>query len=126
MKKHDILKENEYSKYGIWKTVFCVNATTERLHTERDCSYTVIHVPLRDKKVKKCAYFFRFQLNDKESIYLPMHQNLNFMFSGCLLTHQQINVASGNAVSNDEEFFNFGTYANRRLFYHVKKSINRN
>ena len=126
MKKHDILKENEYSKYGIWKTVFCVNATTERLHTERDCSYTVIHVPLRDKKVKKCAYFSRFQLNDKESIYLPMHQNLTFMFSGCLLTHQQINVASGNAVSNDEEFFNFGTYANRRLFYRVKKSINRN
>ena len=38
-------KEVELSELGIWKTVVTVNAYTKELHTEDDCTSTIIHVP---------------------------------------------------------------------------------
>ena len=44
--KGDInIRKDKYSQYGIWKSAFCVNARTSKLHTEDDCSYTIITVP---------------------------------------------------------------------------------
>ena len=39
------LNKDKYSQYGIWKSVFCINARTTNFRTEDDCSYTVITVP---------------------------------------------------------------------------------
>ena len=30
------IKKDEYSEYGIWKTVYCINAETHSMHTEND------------------------------------------------------------------------------------------
>ena len=39
------MKEVELSNIGIWKTAVSVNTYTEELHTEDDCTSTIIHVP---------------------------------------------------------------------------------
>ena len=119
----NILSETKNYYYGIWKTVFCVNATTEDLHTERDCGYTIIHVPLRDKKMKSLKYQFHFQINKRNTICLPMDQNLTFMFLAFLLIHRQQCFSTEKELSNNEEFFNFATYANKKLFNHVKNQL---
>ena len=47
------LKATEYSKFSIFTSVFNVNAETEELHNEDDCSYTVITVPNQKAMIKK-------------------------------------------------------------------------
>ena len=46
-KKHgDIyLRVRNKEETGIWKTSISVNTYTEELHTEPDCTYTILHVP---------------------------------------------------------------------------------
>ena len=39
------MKEVELNNIGIFNTVVSVNAYTEELHTEDDCTRTILHVP---------------------------------------------------------------------------------
>ena len=117
------IKKGKYAEYGIWKSVFCVNAQTTEMHSEDDCSYTVITVPKQILFDKKTKYEFHFQFNAEESIYLDMNNPISFMFSGkCLLHQQMCNNTHENAHSS---FINFATYTNKKLFNHVKKSFGR-
>ena len=105
------------------KLFFCVNAQTKVLHSEDDCSYTVITVPNQRKLLKNTNYNFTFQFNPNHSIYLEMDKPITFMFSGKFLAHQQL-YNSNNEVT-DDTFINFGTYTNKKIFSHVKKSFER-
>ena len=113
-----------YSDYGIWKSVFCVNAVTEEVHCEDDCSYTVITVPRQQAILRKRKYKFMFKLNDKETVAIPMNQELTFMFSGKFLLHKQ-SCNIHDQLGRDDYFFNFGTYANKKLFNHIRCSFAR-
>ena len=118
------LKETEYSNFSIWKSVFCVNTETTQLHTEDDCSYTVITVPKQKAMIKKREYKFMFALNDAHSIAIRMNEPLTFMFSGkCLLHNQSCNRT--DHIGTDDCFFNFGTYGNKKLFNRIRCSFAR-
>ena len=39
------LKSVQTASSGLWQSQVCVNASTSVLHTERDCTYTLITVP---------------------------------------------------------------------------------
>ena len=52
------LKEVCLKNSGIWKTSVTVDAYTTDFHTENDCTYTVIHVPMQEAPGKCNAYHF--------------------------------------------------------------------
>ena len=118
------LKESSYSDYGIWKSVMCVNAETEEMHSEDDCSYTVITVPRQDAMKNKREYRFMFQLNNQECFAVRMNQPITFMFSGKFLLHKQ-SCSLHHPKGSDDLFINFGTYANKKLFNHIRCSFAR-
>ena len=82
--------KDEYSKYGIWKSVYCINAQTHSVHTENNCRYTVVIVPKQSKYVSKSQTNFHVNLNYQEPFYLEMNQPITIMFSGKSLPHQQL------------------------------------
>ena len=109
--------------YGSWSSNLCVNATTDLFHTEDDCTYTIISVPLQSKSQNK--YKFLFQLNESSTIGIELIPNTSFMFSGMLLTHRQ---AVDDQVMNDQGSdisINISSYGNKRIFSHIRKSFER-
>ena len=117
------IMKDEYSKYGIWKTVYCVNAETHALHTENDCSYTVITVPKQQFENKRSPTNFHFKLNDEEVVFLEMNNPITFMFSGKSLQHQQL--CNAKVSDTNDIFINFAIYTNQKIFNHVRKSFAR-
>ena len=73
---------------------------------------------------KDKVYSFLFQFNSHQTISFDMKQSISFMFSGKYLLHRQ----QINEEANDDGkiLFNFGTYTNKKIFTHVKKSFSRN
>ena len=117
------LKKTSGSEYGIWKSIFCVNATTDKLHNEEDCSYTVVTVPEQNCMIKKRFYNFLLKINESESIYFEMNHPISFIWSGKLLVHRQFcNVTD---LEKGDYFYNLSTYTNQRIFNHVKNSFAR-
>ena len=119
------MKSVQVSEHGMWQTCICENAQTEQLHTENDCTYTVISVPVQDEKESiQPEYTFLFKLKEKSgSVGIKMDPGVTFLFSGKYLTHRQfrnVNVSSNNAT-----FFNVASYGNKRLFSHLKSTIKR-
>ena len=55
------------TRYGVWHTSICVNATTESFHTEKDVTYTLISVPgqvYEDHEfMRRKPSFFLFDFN---------------------------------------------------------------
>ena len=110
------------SDLGIWQSTLSVNAVTEELHTEDDVTYTVIDVPLQKKSTTDIKYHFLFYINKNINLSLPMNPGTSIVFSGKLLTHRQsCNVYK---ATEDELFFNFGAYGNKKLYNHIKQSYN--
>ena len=86
------LSQVKTSNCGAWKFHICVNASTSIFHTESDCIYTLISVPLQKLKPSeksKMDSMLIFQLNSSKSITLPLHGGLSFLYSGLFLTHRQ-------------------------------------
>ena len=106
---------------GIWQSSLSVNAVTKGLHTEDDVTYSTISVPLQKIKSAERKYHFIFQLNRKCIVSLPLIEGTTLLFSGKLLTHRQsCNVFE---AMDDELFFNFASYGNKKLFNHIRKSF---
>ena len=100
----------------------CVNAETKEFHTEHDCTYTLISIPKqRHMNQLSTRYDFLFILTEKQSISIHLTPGVTFMFSGLFLKHRQ---NKSNESSNDT-FFNFASYGNKRLFHHIRKTLNR-
>ena len=110
---------------GIINSHLCVNAFTSQLHTEMDGSYTLITVPKQpDKEWQKVGTQFQFHISADNKFLIPMHENVCFLFSGYMLTHNQKNNIRLNEKGNIQ-FVNIATYANKRLFDNMKKSFKR-
>ena len=114
------------SKNGCWQTSICVDAQTSHFHTENDCTYTLISVP--DQVCFKSSansnnYSFIFKLSNTELINLNLIPGVSFIFSGMYLTHRQNK--NRDETSTNDVFFNVASYGNKRLFNHIRKSINK-
>ena len=46
------------SECGMWQPSICINAQTTQLHTENDCTYTVITVPKQDNTKEPMNMYF--------------------------------------------------------------------
>ena len=46
------LKRSDTAYWGCWNVFLSVDAMTEHLHTENDCGYTIIKIPLQDFNLK--------------------------------------------------------------------------
>ena len=112
------------SECGMWQSSICINAQTTQLHTENDCTYTVITVPKQDNtKEPTDEYVFLFDLRKGETIGLKMTHSISFMFSGKYLTHRQ---AHNEFTPNENSVFvNLASYGNSKLYSHIKNTIER-
>ena len=118
------LKKVQSSDHGCWQTQVCVNASTEKFHTEKDCTYTLIHVPKQKKSSDvNQQYRFVFQLMKHMNICITLRYGVSFIFSGQFLTHRQQCTKPHNTT--DDFFFNIASYGNNRLYSHIKKSFHR-
>ena len=119
------LKEMSSITDGCWQTSICIDAETKEFHTEHDCTYTLISIPLQ--KTQKCIhqtikYNFLFNLTSKQSINIALKPGISFIFSGLFLSHRQ-NKSKGHNTE-EETFFNMASYGNKRLFNHLRKTYN--
>ena len=114
------LTETKGYDCGLWASCICVNAETKKLHTEHDCTYTLIFAPQQNKTLDK--YEFNFCLNPRNNVCFDMNDGISFMFSGMFLKHKQHKWKHGN---NNDLFFNFASYGNQRLFNHIKHTLMR-
>ncbi len=120
------MKSTVSSKDGCWQTTICINAQTSKFHNENDCTYTVITIPRQayfNQGNQNNEYHFIFKLTNCDKVHLKLHPGMSFIFSGLFLTHRQSKVQKEN--KSDSVFFNIGSYGNKRLFNHIRKSINR-
>ena len=57
------MKTVSTTECGLWKSSICVNATTSEMHTENDCTYTVIAVLCQESgKTLTNQYQFLFSI----------------------------------------------------------------
>ena len=126
--QHDIgdinMKEVQGTNSGLWMTSICDTCQTTNLHTENDCTYTVVTVP---KQVKyptgNPEYNFLFDLKKGQTIGIRMEHGVTFMYTGRYLMHRQC--LNENAESDNGTFINFASYGNERLYNHLKSSVKR-
>ena len=121
------MKEVLSSKDGCWQSSLCVNAITKQFHTEKDCTYTLISIPSQesnceDKNANR--YDFIFKINDRKHLSIKLTPGTSFIFSGLYLTHRQ-NMSIGKLIDPECNFFNIASYGNKRLFTHIRKTINK-
>ena len=120
-KKECMLVDQGFVNYNL-----CLNAQTEKKHTECDASYTVIAVPSQLGKVhskeKKNKGRFELNLDENKTFIIPMEIGTSFVYSGYLLTHhQQIH----NLSYDTNPFVNIVSYNSKRLFENMLQSFRR-
>ena len=124
------LKPTEGSNCGIWMSTVCINARTTELHSEDDCTYTIIKVPKQNRNMnsgnsnKDHQRMFLLSINDGMLLSIPLCHNLSFIFCGKYLTHRQHQ--SHSVYEDNSLFYNISSYGNKRLYSHLKKSFLRN
>ena len=68
-----------------------LNAQTSKKHTECDVSYTIISVPVQLSKKnnlrRKNKGRFELNINEDDTLIIPMDVGTCFAYSGFLLTH---------------------------------------
>ena len=112
------------SECGMWQSSICVNGQTTNLHTENDCTYTIITVPEQSKEENTVDdYIFLFQIKKGETIGIKMWDGISFMFSGKYLSRRQAH--NETTTTKNSLFFNIASYGNEMLYNHIKRTINR-
>jgi hypothetical protein len=122
------MKEVLSSKDGCWQSSLCIDAVTKLFHTEKDCTYTLITIPLQECKFDKkdsTRYDFIFKINDRRHINVRLTPGISFIFSGYYLTHRQSMSKMTKVDDQKFNFINIASYGNKRLFAHIRKTINR-
>ena len=119
------LQSTTSSTNGCWQTSICMNAQTNQFHNKNDCTYTLITIPQQDyfkSSNQNDNYEFIFKLLNTDMINVDLVPCLSFIFTGLFLTHR-LNKKNHSTTSNDV-FFNIASYGNKRLFHHLRKSLN--
>lgn len=114
------MKTTAVSRSGLWQSSVCINCQTSTLHTENDCTYTVITTP---NQHTDNVPVFLFEFKKGYTLGLQMDPGLTFMFSGKYLYHRQM-----LPDMNDERnrcYINLASYGNDKLFNHFKSTVRR-
>ena len=114
------LKKTAVSDVGLWQSTVCVNCQTSVLHTENDCTYTVITTP---NQVTNVVPIFLFEIKKGFTVGLQMDPGLTFMFSGKYLFHRQMILDQIDTTNST--FINLASYGNDKLFNHFKTTLHR-
>ena len=102
----------------LWQTSIFINARTSEFHTESDSTYTAIHIPQQETKLKSGEYHFVFKIKDRENVSITLSPGISFLFLGKILTHRQ---SCTKAFSCDDELFiNFSSYGTTLIFSYLK------
>ena len=117
------LRVLDHACSNLWQTSICVNAQTEQIHNENDCTYTIITIPKQDTKNGKQEYNCITQLMANHNIGIKCNEGMTFLFSGKYLTHRQS--CNDNITAQDNIFFSIASYGNARLYNHLKSTIKR-
>ena len=121
---------------GLWHSEVCINAITKDFHTENDASYTLISVPTQERNNDRSTFsnmnrkdtFFLFELDSDNIFAIRMRDNISFFFHGALLTHRQHCDDGYEPIEirkQKPKFYNIACYSNARLFFHLRKTIQR-
>jgi len=125
--KSNIMKETATSSHGFWNTMLYVNGCTDGLHTEKDCTYTLITVPQQSFTISSKALreqpMFIFKLKDKQQLILPLVRGMTFVYNGRFMTHCQ--EYSRQVEDKGPPFFNISSYGNEKIFNHLRKTFSR-
>ena len=148
------LQQVKTSSSGLWQSKVCINATTKKWHTENDCSYTLVSVPKQDC-VREYVFFFRLNSNKcigipmQSGVSFVSSMKLLTHRQQCIADtnrprnpaitdgpewqarlearEQGLPVQEANvAAAQGNNFINVCSYANRRLFTHIRASMQRN
>ena len=114
------LKKTAVSEVGLWQSSICIDCQTSSLHTENDCTYTVITTPNQDKHT---VPIFLFEIQKGFTIGLQMDPGVTFMFSGKYLYHRQMVLDVKDKESTS--YINLASYGNAKLFNHFKSTLGR-
>lgn len=109
-----------------WPAAFvCLDAYTEIEHTERDLTYTLLHVPRQRKRWQVSLQYdestgtvFNFYLNEGLTIKVPMKVGVTIFYSAFFLKHRQ--------TSSGKPLVNIAVYGNQKIFQFGKKTLERN
>ena len=118
--------QSSLQKSGYLNTHLCLNAETDRKHTECDSSYTVISVPAHSKEKTTGGIsnkgVFEFNISHVQTLLLPLDVGTVLVYSGYLLTHrQQIKLKN----ENHKPFINAVAYNSEKLFNRLMESLRR-
>ena len=119
-----LLNKELTSDVGCWNAFLFVEGRTHNFHCEDDCAYTFITVPQQERRIythpqhEPC---FLFKLNESQTLTLPLYNDLSFLYNASFLTHRQRYEPAVNM--DDNKFFNISSYANAKLFNHLRKSF---
>ena len=103
-----------------------VDGRTDNFHTEKECAYTFITVPQQvlQSNVEDCNKpKFIFKIDEDRHLILPLITGLSFLYNAIFLTHRQSNNPSTKKEA--KKFFNISSYANEKLFDHLRLSFKR-
>ena len=121
-----LLTTNATSNIGCWNTFMFVNGTTADYHREDDCAYTFITIPKQTFEVSKAGNIqptFLFQIDEEKVLSMSMTDNLTFFYNGSFVIHRQSYKPSVDDAKN--KFYNVSSYANEKLFDHLRNSFDR-
>ena len=120
----DMIQSRYASDNGCWNSFLFVDGKTDNFHRENDCAYTFITVPKQNltkgKHILEQTHFL-FQINEDKKLSLPLIDDITFLYNASFLTHRQ----SYFHNQNDNHFYNISSYANDKLFNHLRKSFDR-
>ena len=100
---------------------FNINARTKFSHTERDSSYTIIHVPRQKQQYDTFSLFLK--ISENEELQIELKQNITISYSSYLLTHSQQSLV--DLESSRNQFVNISSYFSKYLFDSISSSLNR-
>ena len=121
-----VLSEVDTASSGCWNAFLYVDGRTEQLHTERDCAYTLITVPIQVVDSDLPLYqkpLFLFQLAENNQLILPLLSNTSFVYNGNFVTHRQAYNPKCNTGSR--RFYNISSYGNQKIFNHLRRTFSR-
>ena len=116
------LKPLNHTHSKLWHTCVCVSCQTRELHTENDCTYTIITTPRQaNESYKGTEVNFILELMHHDNVGVKLDPGTTFLFSGKYLTHRQS--MSDNSASPNVPFINIASYGNERLYHRFKSTI---
>ena len=122
----NLLQSPSISHSGCWNFFLFVDGRTDEFHREDDCAYTFITIPKQVMNSNQhCSHqpLFLFKLNEEQKLILPMSPDLTFFYNASFLTHRQSYIPP--VVDNSRRFYNISSYANEKLFNHLRLSFHR-